>query len=95
MDFNIKTTKLIGLSKFDEEEILKQTKRNALKNCDPLVNEYIECARSTYMVTKCKPLVARMNDCVRQYTTQEDVDRVRTQYHHDKQRRQRQQTNQK
>jgi diphthamide biosynthesis methyltransferase len=59
-------TKLIGLGKWDEEEITKKLRAEALVKCDEAVREYAECCRSHWFVWKCKSLAHKMNDCVRQ-----------------------------
>ncbi|KAI3637907.1 hypothetical protein MIR68_004556 [Amoeboaphelidium protococcarum] len=77
------TAKIVGLTKTQEEALTKQLKRNALKQCDELVKDYQKCCQSHNLLValwKCKTKVNALNDCVKQYTTQKDIDRLRKQF---------------
>lgn len=80
-ELKLNSSKLIGLSKVDEERMLKELKRYALKQCDELVLEYIECARENSLQwLQCRPLATKMNECVKKYTTEEYRDKIRLKY---------------
>ncbi|KAI3660523.1 hypothetical protein MP638_000980 [Amoeboaphelidium occidentale] len=77
----LNSSKLIGLSKVDEERMIKELKRYALSQCDELVLKYIECARShTFKWLQCRPVSKEMNECVKKYTTEEYRDKIRLKY---------------
>jgi hypothetical protein len=77
----IHTEVIVGLSKYDEEEITKIAKRNAIRNCKDLVDAYAQCTRDNYFPLKCRPMVKEMNDCVSQWTTEKHIDEIRRSYH--------------
>jgi hypothetical protein len=80
-DSPLNNSKLIGLSKVDEERMIKELKRYALSQCDELVLKYIECARShTFKWLQCRPVAREMNECVKMYTTEEYRDKIRLKY---------------
>jgi hypothetical protein len=57
---------MIGLSKWDEEEIVKQVRLSALEKCDNVVRQYAECVKNSWLVWKCKPVANLLNECVHQ-----------------------------
>lgn len=63
---SINTHALVGLNKFEEEEMIKVVKRRALKLCAPVVNDFVECASDhAFTPFQCKHLATIMNECVR------------------------------
>ena len=77
----IQTAKLMGLSKGEEERMRNQLRKHALQQCHDMVMEYIHCTQSLgFKLPLCKPLAKKMNECVKQYTRTEDMDRLRKSY---------------
>ncbi|KAL7749859.1 hypothetical protein RI367_004735 [Sorochytrium milnesiophthora] len=66
----------------EEEHILKQVKKDALRRCDELVKAYVACCegKTISVAWKCRAQLNEMNGCLKLYTTHEDIDRKRTEY---------------
>ncbi|KDQ63613.1 hypothetical protein JAAARDRAFT_169627 [Jaapia argillacea MUCL 33604] len=70
------------LSRREEETLAKATKARALKECDPLVKEFAECAtgRTVSVVWACKDKYKELQNCMVQYTGPEPMASVREEY---------------
>ncbi|KAI0724400.1 hypothetical protein C8T65DRAFT_704275 [Cerioporus squamosus] len=57
-----------ALSRREEETLLKQTKANALKECDPVVKEFAQCAegRTFSVAWECRQKYKVVQDCMLQ-----------------------------
>ncbi|RPD63098.1 hypothetical protein L226DRAFT_607084 [Lentinus tigrinus ALCF2SS1-7] len=71
-----------ALSRREEETLLKQTKANALKECDPVVKEFAQCAegRTFSVAWECRQKYKAVQDCMLQYTGPEAMAAVRAEY---------------
>ncbi|EIM92658.1 uncharacterized protein STEHIDRAFT_46087 [Stereum hirsutum FP-91666 SS1] len=56
------------LSRREEDTLMKTTKAYALKECDPIVKEFAECAtgRTVTVAWACKDHYKRLQDCMYQ-----------------------------
>jgi len=70
------------LSRREEETLLKTTKAQALKACDPLVKEFAECAngRTISVAWACRKKWRAVEGCIHQYTGPENMATVREEY---------------
>jgi len=70
------------LSRREEDSLIKSTKARALKECDPIVKEFAECAtgRTVSVVWACKDKYKAVQACMLQFTGQENMDRLRAEY---------------
>ncbi|TFK94358.1 hypothetical protein K466DRAFT_476721 [Polyporus arcularius HHB13444] len=57
-----------ALSRREEETLLKQTKANALKECDAIVKEFALCAegRTLSVAWECRQKYKAVQDCMLQ-----------------------------
>ncbi|KAI0651703.1 cytochrome c oxidase biogenesis protein Cmc1 like-domain-containing protein [Trametes meyenii] len=71
-----------ALSRREEETLLKKTKEHALKECDPLVREFAQCAegRTFSVAWECRTKYQAVQDCMLQYTGPEAMSTVRAEY---------------
>ncbi|GLB36271.1 putative required for mitochondrial cytochrome c oxidase (COX) assembly and respiration [Lyophyllum shimeji] len=71
-----------ALSRREEETLLKTTKARALRECDPVVKEFAECAsgRTISVAWACREHLKRVQDCMVQYTGPEPMEAVRAEY---------------
>ncbi|KAI0335968.1 hypothetical protein GY45DRAFT_1315984 [Cubamyces sp. BRFM 1775] len=71
-----------ALSRREEETLLKKTKEHALKECDPIVKEFAECAegRTFSVAWECRGKYKAVQDCMLQYTGPEAMALVRAEY---------------
>jgi len=71
-----------ALSRREEDTLVKTTKARALKECDPIVKEFAECAtgRTVSVAWACKEKYKAVQDCVVQYTGPEPMRTVREEY---------------
>ncbi|KAI9190791.1 cytochrome c oxidase biogenesis protein Cmc1 like-domain-containing protein [Polychytrium aggregatum] len=78
--------KIVTLNQSEEELAFRQMKKAAMINCDDHVKAFVECSRSgTWSVLfKCQDLNKKMNDCLKQFTTDSHRDRIRDQCLHEK-----------
>jgi len=61
---------------------MKVTKSKALKECDPVVREFANCAtgRTVSVVWACRKQHKAMQECIRQYTNSDNMERLRIEY---------------
>jgi len=61
---------------------MKTTKARALKECDPIVKDFAECATGRYLSVAwaCKDKYKAVQDCMVQYTGPEPMRIVREEY---------------
>ncbi|KAL9714512.1 hypothetical protein Ac2012v2_002827 [Leucoagaricus gongylophorus] len=71
-----------ALSRREEETLMKTTKARALKECDPAVREFAQCAcgRTISMAWACKGKLKVVTECMIQFTGPEPMERVRKEY---------------
>ncbi|KAF5355773.1 hypothetical protein D9756_003873 [Leucocoprinus leucothites] len=71
-----------ALSRREEETLLKTTKARALKECDPVVKEFAECAsgRTISVAWACKDKLKVVQECMIQFTGPEPMEKVRKEY---------------
>ncbi|KAI0785974.1 hypothetical protein C8Q75DRAFT_808765 [Abortiporus biennis] len=71
-----------ALSRREEETLLKTTKARALKECDPIVKEFAECAagRTVTVAWACRDKYKKVEECMMQYTCPEAMAVVREEY---------------
>jgi len=62
--------------------LLKATKSHALKECDPLVQEFAACAsgRTVSVAWKCRGQLKLVQECMVQFTGPEGLEKVRQEY---------------
>ena len=60
-------------SKAADEKLRKMFLANARQQCDPIVRKFVECSKENGMmvVFNCRQENTDMNDCVRQYSSDE------------------------
>ncbi|KZT55531.1 hypothetical protein CALCODRAFT_472172 [Calocera cornea HHB12733] len=70
------------LSRREEETLMKVTKAKALKACDDVVREFANCAtgRTVSVVWACRAQHKTMQNCMRQYTNADNMERLRIEY---------------
>ncbi|KAF9306206.1 hypothetical protein BGZ74_007146 [Mortierella antarctica] len=73
------------LTRAEEEVLFKEMKANALKKCDPIVKEFVECThgKTVSVLWACRVQHKAMNNCLMEYTTQADMDKLKIQYLND------------
>jgi len=71
-----------ALSRREEETLVKTTKARALKECDPLVKEFAECAtgRTISVAWACRAHLKKVQECMIQYTGPGPMEVVRAEY---------------
>ncbi|KDN42504.1 hypothetical protein K437DRAFT_237726 [Tilletiaria anomala UBC 951] len=71
-----------ALSNREQETLLKQTKADALKKCDEFVKAFADCSRgrTISVAWACRGDHKAMQGCLRQYTSEEAMDKVRRDY---------------
>ncbi|KAH7931123.1 hypothetical protein BV22DRAFT_30598 [Leucogyrophana mollusca] len=71
-----------ALSRREEDTLLKATKARALKECDPIVKEFADCAtgRTISVAWACRHKYRELQDCMLQFTGTEAMDTVRREY---------------
>jgi len=71
-----------ALSRREEETLLKTAKAKALKECDPVVKEFAECAtgRTFSVAWECRHKYKAVQDCMYQYTSPEPMSAMRAEY---------------
>ncbi|TPX34643.1 hypothetical protein SmJEL517_g02662 [Synchytrium microbalum] len=67
------------LNSWEEEACLRSMKKTALKNCDEFVSAFAECSKhgTVRVFFACQATNKAMNDCLRQFTTDETLDKLR------------------
>ncbi|GJJ68604.1 COX assembly mitochondrial protein 1 [Entomortierella parvispora] len=73
------------LTRAEEEVLFKTLKANALKECDPIVKQFVECTHGKLVTVlwACRKQHRAMNDCLMALTTQADMDKLKIQYLND------------
>ncbi|KAG0070327.1 hypothetical protein BKA57DRAFT_431654 [Linnemannia elongata] len=73
------------LTRAEEEVLFKTLKANALKECDPVVKEFVECTHGKLVTVLwgCRAQHKAMNKCLMALTTQADMDKLKIQYLND------------
>ncbi|KAF9289553.1 hypothetical protein BGZ68_009135 [Mortierella alpina] len=73
------------LTRAEEEYLFKTLKANALKECDPVVKEFVECTQGKLfsVLWGCRKQHKAMNKCLMALTTQSDMDKLKIQYLND------------
>ncbi|KAK3826042.1 MAG: hypothetical protein J3Q66DRAFT_329256 [Benniella sp.] len=73
------------LTRAEEEYLFKTLKANALKECGPVVKEFVECThgRLVSVLWGCRDKHKAMNKCLMALTTQADLDKLKVQYLND------------
>jgi len=71
-----------ALSRREEDTLMKATKAHALKECDPLVREFAECAtgRTVSVAWACKAKYKEVQECISRFTGPEQMKTVREEY---------------
>jgi len=71
-----------ALSRREEDTLLKTTKARALKECDPVVKDFAECAtgRTVFVAWACREKYKKVQDCMVQFTGPEAMEIVRKEY---------------
>ncbi|TPX38475.1 hypothetical protein SeMB42_g06720 [Synchytrium endobioticum] len=72
-------TVITVLNSWEEEACLRTLKKTALKNCSKEVAEFAECSKhgTIRVFFACRDANKAMNQCLRQYTTDGELDRLR------------------
>jgi len=75
-------SKMNALSRREEDTLMKTTKARALKECDPIVKEFAECAtgRTISVAWACRDKYKAVQDCMVQYTGSTPMNTVREEY---------------
>ncbi|CEO97300.1 COX assembly mitochondrial protein [Plasmodiophora brassicae] len=70
------------LTKMEEEIARKNMYADARKRCDDAIRTFATCAaeRSISVVWACRQLNKDMNECLHQYTTDEELEKWKEQY---------------
>ncbi|KAG0239683.1 hypothetical protein BGW41_007566 [Actinomortierella wolfii] len=70
------------LTRAEEEVLFKAMKAKALKECDPIVKEFVECThgKTVTVLWACRAQHKAMNKCLMALTTQEHLDKLKIQY---------------
>ncbi|KAF9427120.1 hypothetical protein BGZ76_002466 [Entomortierella beljakovae] len=73
------------LTRAEEEYLFKTLKANALKECDPIVKEFVECTHGKLVTVlwACRAQHKEMNKCLMALTTQPHMDKLKVQYLND------------
>ncbi|KAF5375295.1 hypothetical protein D9758_000157 [Tetrapyrgos nigripes] len=71
-----------ALSRREEEELLKATKAQAMKECDTVVKAFADCmsARFISVAWACRGQLRELEACMVQYTGPEPMEIVRSEY---------------
>jgi len=71
-----------ALSRREEEALLKATKAAALKNCDPVVKAFADCAsgRIISVAWACRDKLNEVQSCMIQFTGPEPMEKVQREY---------------
>ncbi|TDL28389.1 hypothetical protein BD410DRAFT_780889 [Rickenella mellea] len=71
-----------ALSRREEEALLKVTKARAMKECDPLVKQFAECATGRFLsiAWSCRIQHQNVQHCMQQFTKPESMDILRAEY---------------
>jgi len=71
-----------ALSRREEETLLKDLKKKALKNCDDYVKDFAACStgRTISVTWKCRTQWRAMQDCMRVEMSEEKTDQVKLDY---------------
>ncbi|KAJ1981024.1 hypothetical protein H4R34_002239 [Dimargaris verticillata] len=67
------------LSAQDEDKIIKEWRKQTMKECDAFVKAFAECSqgRTVSIAWACRDQNKAMNDCLRTYRTQDRLDAIR------------------
>jgi len=70
------------LTRSEEEVLFNKLKQNARTNCAPLIQEFIDCntGKSFSVIWSCKRQLKAMNNCLKNFTTTEELDKLRLEY---------------
>lgn len=70
------------LSRREEDTLLKTTKAHALRECDPIVKAFADCAagRTVSVAWACREKFKGVQDCIYQFTRPESMQLVRDEY---------------
>ncbi|RHZ66639.1 hypothetical protein Glove_306g33 [Diversispora epigaea] len=70
------------LTRVEEEKLYDKLKQNARKNCDDEVRDFVECTNGKVfsVMWTCKKQLKTMNLCLKKFTTQEELDKLRLEY---------------
>jgi len=70
------------LSRREEDTLTKATKAHALKECDPLVKDFAECAtgRTVSVAWACKTKYKEVQECISRFTGPDHMKTVREEY---------------
>ncbi|POG59953.1 hypothetical protein GLOIN_2v1717254 [Rhizophagus irregularis DAOM 181602=DAOM 197198] len=70
------------LTRSEEEILFNQLKHNARINCAPLIQEFVDCntGKSFSVIWSCRRQLKAMNNCLKNFTTTEELDKLRLEY---------------
>ncbi|KAI8072676.1 hypothetical protein BC940DRAFT_291333 [Gongronella butleri] len=91
-----KASEVHALTRGEEEACFKELKGKALKHCDDLVKDFVNCSKEhniTVMWT-CRQKLKDMNNCLNEWTTREELDKLKLEKLAAKRAEQRQQSQQ-
>ncbi|KAI8380912.1 uncharacterized protein BYT42DRAFT_593015 [Radiomyces spectabilis] len=77
--FAERSAELHALTRAEEEACFKDLKAKALKLCSAPIKEFVECSKEhniTVMWT-CRSKLKEMNHCLNQYTSREQLDKLK------------------
>ncbi|OZJ03896.1 hypothetical protein BZG36_03952 [Bifiguratus adelaidae] len=76
---NRETQQLHALTRAEEEACFKDLKQRALVKCSEAVQDFVKCSQdhNVTVVITCRGKARAMNDCLKQYTTQEELDKLK------------------
>ncbi|SAL96206.1 hypothetical protein [Absidia glauca] len=77
--FMDKSSEMHPLSRNEEEACFKDLKEKALKRCHESVKEFVECSKEhnvTVMWT-CRSKLKTMNSCLNEWTSREELDKLK------------------
>jgi len=68
-----------ALTRAEEENCFKELKKNALKKCDGLIKDFVDCSKEHNITVAwtCRDKNKAMNKCLNQYTAQAELDKLK------------------
>jgi len=79
-----------ALSQRESDLLQERTKKEALKKCEELVIQFVECTRPRWISSTwaCRLQLHDMNECVKNNNTKEDLDHMKLLYVREKSQQQ-------
>ncbi|RUS30665.1 hypothetical protein BC938DRAFT_479099 [Jimgerdemannia flammicorona] len=68
-----------ALTRAEEEGCFKELKATALKKCDDVIQDFVQCSKdhTVTVIFSCRGKSRVMNKCLNSYTTQEELDKLK------------------